>query len=195
MLDDGTVFVEQRSALVPEDINGVMDVYSWHAGTPELVSAGQDPSPSWFGTASTDGRSVLFLTNQSLVGADTDKNIDMYDARIEGGSPPSGRPEPHRHARGRVQVGPAGRADAPARRQLRHGGGVLLKSRAIRERQVAQAKRLSARLSEGFGSSSAEQGKRAKALGVRPRSCGTVPASSSRPPARQNQADSCGVTR
>ncbi len=97
MLDDGTVFFETASKLVPRDMNGVMDAYSWRAGATSLVSTGTDPNPSWFATATPDGRNALFLTNQSLVGSDTDNNIDLYDARVDGGLAsqwPPGSPPP-----------------------------------------------------------------------------------------------------
>ncbi len=50
-----------------------------------LISTGQSDSPSYFGDASADGDDVFFFTRQSLVGQDQDLNVDVYDARVDGG--------------------------------------------------------------------------------------------------------------
>lgn len=106
--DDGErVFFQTAEALVPQDSNGVADVYEWEregsgscavgggngsGGCLSLISTGQSASPSYFGDASADGGDVFFFTRQSLVGQDQDENQDLYDAREGGGleaqSPP-----------------------------------------------------------------------------------------------------------
>ncbi len=107
--DDGDrVFFETEEALVPADTNGQMDVYEWeragaYPGEPDscetgspafdpksggclyLISSGQSDGPSYFGDASENGDDVFFFTRQSLVGQDRDDNVDLYDARIDGG--------------------------------------------------------------------------------------------------------------
>jgi hypothetical protein len=101
--DGNRVFFETAEALVPQDTNGVRDVYEWERegeGTCEsasegfsksrggcvyLISTGQSSSPSAFGDASADGGDVFFFTRQSLVGQDQDNNLDVYDAREGGG--------------------------------------------------------------------------------------------------------------
>ncbi|HEY2056494.1 MAG TPA: hypothetical protein VGH14_21385 [Solirubrobacterales bacterium] len=85
VLDDGTVYVNTPNALLPRDVNRTGDVYSWQAGTPQLVSTGKDEQPSEFGVATPDGSNVFFLTDQRLVGQDTDDSIDVYDDREGGG--------------------------------------------------------------------------------------------------------------
>lgn len=85
VLDDGTVFFTSGEALVPLDVNGAEDVYSWKDGVVSLVSSGRDSRGSQFADASADGRDVFFLTYERLVAADTDDELDMYDARVGGG--------------------------------------------------------------------------------------------------------------
>lgn len=197
MLDDGTVFVETGSALVPRDRNGVLDVYSWRSGTPELISTGQDPTPSFFGTATPDGRNVLFLTNQSLVGADTDKNIDMYDARVEGGLasqwPPGAQPPC-------TGEGCRSAAPDPATR-LRGGSPAAVAGACVEDAARARAKRAEAnRLGRQAKSVARRQahskGKRAKALGRKAKKLRQRAAAERRAAKRiQNQVQSCGVNR
>jgi hypothetical protein len=85
VLDDGTVYVNTPNPLEPRDVNRVGDVYSWQSGTPQLISTGKDEQPSEFGVATPDGSNVFFLTDQRLVGQDTDDSVDVYDAREDGG--------------------------------------------------------------------------------------------------------------
>jgi len=96
--DGNRVFFETPERLVPNDTNGVGDVYEWEAngsgtcsssdqagGCIYLVSSGSSPSPSYFGDASLDGNDVFFFTSQSLVKQDQDELVDVYDARVGGG--------------------------------------------------------------------------------------------------------------
>lgn len=85
--DDGArVFFATRDPLDPaEDTNGRADVYEWHEGAVQLVSSGKDPAGALLLGAGHDGRDVLFLTDSQLVGWDTDRANDIYDARIGGG--------------------------------------------------------------------------------------------------------------
>ncbi len=97
--DDGTrVFFQTAEALVPGDTNGQTDVYEWEKqGTHScpvsngncvfLISTGTSGSESAFGEASESGGDVFFFTSQPLVSQDTDSNIDVYDAREDGGIP------------------------------------------------------------------------------------------------------------
>jgi hypothetical protein len=83
------VFFSTREALVPEDVNGKADVYEYDTTTGEdhLISTGTSTSDSFFLDASASASDVFFVTNQALVGWDTDTNFDLYDARIGGGLP------------------------------------------------------------------------------------------------------------
>ncbi len=107
---EGTrVFFQTEEALMPDDTNGQMDVYEWEqegtgscqvdesdgsGGCRYLISSGQSSSPSYFGDASQNGEDVFFFTRQSLASQDLDNNVDVYDAREDGGissqnSPPA----------------------------------------------------------------------------------------------------------
>jgi hypothetical protein len=97
---EGTrVFFQTEEALLPE-ANTQMNVYEWeHEGTGScvigksdesggclfLVSTGQSTSASYFGDASATGSDIFFFTRQSLVAQDRDDNVDVYDARVNGG--------------------------------------------------------------------------------------------------------------
>ncbi len=98
MSDDGSyVFFDTADPLVPQDSNGTNDIYEWEAqgtgacglasGCVRLISSGQNPAPSFFLGASTDGANVFFGTHARLVPQDTDNAGDLYDARIDGGFP------------------------------------------------------------------------------------------------------------
>jgi hypothetical protein len=92
------VFFETAESLVPEDTNGVIDVYEWEregvGSCPSgighclyLISSGTSHARSFFGDASASGEDVFFFTRQPLVGQDKDLNFDVYDARVGGGIP------------------------------------------------------------------------------------------------------------
>ncbi len=93
--DGRRVFFETEEALVPQDINGRIDVYEWEqkgeGGCPKgggcvyLISTGQSADNSFFGDASANGEDVFLFTRQSLVSQDQDYNLDLYDARVDGG--------------------------------------------------------------------------------------------------------------
>jgi hypothetical protein len=110
--DDGSrLFFNSYDALVPADTNEAMDVYEWEApgagickeGSPAfhgrnggclyLISSGQSSYESLFWDASSDGRDVFFSTESSLLPKDPGQ-VDLYDARVEGGFPePSAKAE------------------------------------------------------------------------------------------------------
>jgi hypothetical protein len=102
------VFFDTAEALVPQDINGKVDVYEWEAdgagscteakGCIGLISSGEDPENSYFFDSSAyvnangetvEGGNVFFGTQAKLVPQDTDDEGDLYDARIGGGFPPA----------------------------------------------------------------------------------------------------------
>jgi hypothetical protein len=116
------VFFQTEEALVPDDTNGQLDVYEWERAREEtdpeeteatdsctrtsasfseqddgclyLISTGQSAQPSYFGDASESGDDVFFFTRQSLVSQDQDLNVDLYDARVDGGIPAQNPPPP-----------------------------------------------------------------------------------------------------
>lgn len=93
--DGRRVIFESPDPLAREDTNGVQDVYEWEAdgtgscelaaGCVHLLSSGQSPEPSFFADASENGNDAFLFTAQQLVGQDEDANVDVYDARVDGG--------------------------------------------------------------------------------------------------------------
>jgi hypothetical protein len=85
--DGSRVFFQTAAALVPQDNNGKPDVYEWEGGQVSLISSGSGKFESRLLDASASGNDVFFETRTQLVPADTDENIDVYDARVGGGFP------------------------------------------------------------------------------------------------------------
>ena len=83
--DGGYVFFDASDVLVPGALAGVLHVYEWHDGKISLISAGGDPSDSFFVGSSADGSNVFIGTHSQLVAQDADQAADLYDARIDGG--------------------------------------------------------------------------------------------------------------
>jgi hypothetical protein len=80
--EDGSVFFNTVASLVPQDTDGVLDVYEWHEGAISMISSGQDPLNSYFLGASPNGANVFFGTHARLVPADTSGGGNVYDARV-----------------------------------------------------------------------------------------------------------------
>jgi hypothetical protein len=100
--DDGNrLYFNSFDALVPQDTNGVQDVYQWEAegsgscqtvsGCVSLISTGESPDKSEFIDASADGSNVFIETSSGIDPRDPGL-IDIYDARVNGGFP--GPPSP-----------------------------------------------------------------------------------------------------
>jgi hypothetical protein len=90
MTEDGKLaFFSTTEALVPQDKNGLMDVYEYdiETGRLHLVSSGQGEFGSWFVDASANGNDVFVGTREKLIRADKDSLADVYDARVQGGYP------------------------------------------------------------------------------------------------------------
>jgi hypothetical protein len=85
--DDGSIFFNSRDALVPQDVNGKMDVYQWKGHRVRLISSGTDGGDSFLASSSDDGTDVFFQTRERLLASDRDDNEDIYDARVGGGFP------------------------------------------------------------------------------------------------------------
>ncbi len=95
--DDGSrLFFNSFDPLLPQDSNGVQDVYEWEAqgsgdchkevGCISLISTGTSAMQSEFIDAGADGKDVFFRTSQSIDPRDPGL-IDIYDARVDGGFP------------------------------------------------------------------------------------------------------------
>ncbi len=137
--DDGRVFFSTKSALVPEDVNGVFDAYEYDgpSGELHLLSSGRGSAPAMFADASPSGDDVFFVTRQPLVGADTDGGaLDFYDARVGGGFT---EPDPSPAACSEEACQTAGAAPpgatAAATATLRGAGNVRAQRRCTRNRR------------------------------------------------------------
>jgi hypothetical protein len=98
--DSGRVFFNSPDALVPQDTNGLEDVYEYEpagvgdcmtasatfsvrsGGCVNLISSGTSSQESDFYDASENGNDVFFITASKLVGADYDTSFDVYDAHV-----------------------------------------------------------------------------------------------------------------
>lgn len=88
VLADGSVYFETASRLVDGDTNFSVDVYEWRGGNMQMVSAGKGRFHSVLGDVSSDGRTVLFSSTESLVPGEYEAGIRRaYVARIGGGAP------------------------------------------------------------------------------------------------------------
>lgn len=94
----GRLFFDSADALVPQDVDGVEDVYEYEPqgvgscsgssatfaqgsdGCVNLVSAGISPAASTFLDASETGGDVFFMTQAQLAPQDYDTAYDVYDA-------------------------------------------------------------------------------------------------------------------
>lgn len=79
--DNGQVFFSTSDALLPEDVNGVEDVYEYDPSSGlRLVSTGTGKNPTSFADASANGSDVFIETRQQLAAGDRDNLVDLYDA-------------------------------------------------------------------------------------------------------------------
>jgi WD40 repeat protein len=88
--EDGAVFFDTPTALLPGDRNNAGDVYEYHGGELHLISGGVGTSLAKFENASLDGSSVFFTTSEALAAQDDEPGISkLYVARAGGGLPSS----------------------------------------------------------------------------------------------------------
>lgn len=120
--DDGSrVFFETPEALAGGDVNGATDVYEWHEGEINLVSAGTGGNSFYHGN-SADGKTVFITTFDRLLPEwDHNAKRDLYAARSDGGFPP---PVPPPSCRGEA-CQPGQTAPAPASPDRSANGGNL----------------------------------------------------------------------
>ncbi len=111
LFDDGRVFFDSSDALVPQDTNGLEDVYEYEppgvgsctsasstfsersGGCVDLVSSGQSAEEAAFFGASENGDDAFFFDDSKLVSEDYDTSYDIYDAHACSAALPC-RPEP-----------------------------------------------------------------------------------------------------
>ena len=77
------MFFETSEALTASDTDSALDIYERSGGATTLVSTGPSggngPSDAIFQAVSADGSRIVFSTVESLVGADTDGRLDLYE--------------------------------------------------------------------------------------------------------------------
>jgi len=106
LFDSGRLFFMSNDALVPQDVNGAMDVYEYepegeggcnradatfeeaYGGCVDLISSGGSAEESTFMDASENGDDAFFLTAAKLRPEDYDNTLDLYDARVCSASSP-----------------------------------------------------------------------------------------------------------
>jgi hypothetical protein len=92
LTNEGRLFFTGMDSLVPQDTNGMADVYEYEPddtgscveerGCIQLISSGTSGEPSVFIEASESGDDVFFITTAPLTAQDTDSEYDVYDARV-----------------------------------------------------------------------------------------------------------------
>jgi hypothetical protein len=93
---EGRIFFESQDALTSRDNNGqIQDIYEWKpegvggcnraAGCLALISSGQSPNDSFFVDSTSSGSDIFFITREQLLLKDQDEQLDLYDARADGG--------------------------------------------------------------------------------------------------------------
>jgi hypothetical protein len=92
LTNEGRLFFNSIDALVPQDTNGVADVYEYEpdetgscekqGGCRQMVSSGTSGEPSIFLEASESGDDVFFMSTAQLTTQDSDTEYDVYDARV-----------------------------------------------------------------------------------------------------------------
>ncbi|HWC48200.1 MAG TPA: hypothetical protein VG448_04910, partial [Solirubrobacterales bacterium] len=105
--DGSRVFFETDEALVPEDTDGINDIYEWMegAGSAKLISSGRSSqyphAPGFNGSfiynvllsVTPDAGDVVFVSQDTLVsGAPEGGTAAIYDARVNGGFPSPSEP-------------------------------------------------------------------------------------------------------
>ena len=81
------VFFDSSESLVPAASNGKENVYEYEDGHQHLISTGTGSAESVFGSMSAEGGNVLFSTRQRLTPSAEGEEVQLYDARVDGGFP------------------------------------------------------------------------------------------------------------
>ena len=104
VLDNGRVFFNAIDSLVPADSNGEWDVYQHEpigvgdcsassgdadtsrsaGGCVSLISSGSAEGEAGFLDAGESGEDIFFVTSAQLNETDEDRELDVYDARVDG---------------------------------------------------------------------------------------------------------------
>jgi hypothetical protein len=97
--DGDQIFFDSAEALVPQDQNGLTDVYEWErdgsgscertGGCLYVLSGGTSSEFSLFLDASETGEDVFFASRADLVPTDKGEVFEAYDARVGATTPPA----------------------------------------------------------------------------------------------------------
>jgi hypothetical protein len=95
--DGDRVLFDSAEPLVPQDVNGWLDVYEWERegsencrqsqGCVYLISGATDPESSFLLGGSASGNDAFVLTRSQFSAQDRNDNVDVYDARVGGVQP------------------------------------------------------------------------------------------------------------
>ncbi len=91
--DGSEVVFSSVRALSPDATNHQKDIYIWREppgeseGRVSLISSGSSLTNDVGPVITADGLNVFFTTSAGLVPVDTESDLDVYDARVEGGFP------------------------------------------------------------------------------------------------------------
>jgi hypothetical protein len=90
--DEGRLFFNSSDAMVPQDSDGLVDVYEYEPtgvgsctrseGCVQLISSGSTGQESVFLDASANGDDVFFISPTQLTAQDDDTAYDVYDAHV-----------------------------------------------------------------------------------------------------------------
>lgn len=84
--DGSMVVFLTQDQLSPLAVNGLENVYVWHEGSVALISDGHSPTNDGSPVISLSGRDIFFGTSDGIASSDADGLVDIYDARIGGGT-------------------------------------------------------------------------------------------------------------
>ncbi len=90
--DSGQVFFNTVARLLPADTDGLSNVYEYEDGQLHLLSPGSTSANAYFVEASTNGEDVFLVTSELLT--DTNGDMSVFDARVNGGFPEAPAPPP-----------------------------------------------------------------------------------------------------
>jgi hypothetical protein len=180
VLDNGRVFFNSYDGLVPADANNQWDAYQYESfgvgdcsesaadaattlvggGCVSLISSGTAEEEAAVLDASASGDDVYFFSGARLAGNDTDEEIDIYDARVDGVpvvAPPASQcvgencreasPPPDQSVAasatfsGHGNVRPVDKRCPKAKRKVRRGGKVRCVPRERRGNHAAKRHR------------------------------------------------------
>ena len=92
--EDGTLFFDSSDALAPHAKDGRQNVYEYENGHVYPLSNVSGGYESVFLDAGANGNNVFFASSDKLLPEDTSQNIEVWDARVDGGYPLAVSPPP-----------------------------------------------------------------------------------------------------